>query len=339
MSGAINPQPIAPLGFQEQREPVWGFFGTGREGRMAKGDLQIFYVDSGHANANDLNEGLDPEYPLATIQELVDRSTGVSTIVAPALQTYDVVYVSGNVSEAVVIPGADVPMYVSLIGGGNGRHSPTWGSGAAGSNCLIIRREGWRVSGFTFECPASASGIRLEEVPASSISAYKTIIDNCVFDGLWSGLYGIELSGAPHRIIIANNWFVEMHQGDDSAFCIYVTDSAHTNPYQCEIIGNRFMDSDNYIGNLGSVRGFNVSLFKDNVFEEGALLTPAMMLDLRGGSLGYNIVTGNYFGRAYTNASGYWANVATPNSCWIGNVADPTPATVADNGITIAVPA
>ena len=318
---------------------IVGFGGTDQEPRAVKGDLQVFYVDSGHAVASDGNYGLDPAAPLATIQELIDRSTGASAIVAPALQNYDVIYVSGNVSEAVVIPGTGVPTYVSIIGAGSGRHSPTWASGAGASDCLTIQREGWRISGFTFECPASAAGIRLEEIPASNISAYKTIIDNCVFDGLWGGLYGIEFSGAPHRITVANNWFVEMHQGANDAFCIYITDSAHTNPYQCEVVGNRFMDSDNYIGNLASIRGFNVSLFKDNVFEEGTLLIPAMMLDLRGGSQGYNIVTGNYFGRAYTNASGYWANAATPNSCWIGNTAEPTPATVADNGQTIATPA
>jgi hypothetical protein len=202
-----------------------------------------------------------------------------------------------------------------------------------------VRGEGWVIDGIEFECPSAASGVRLEEVPASSYTAYKTVIQNCVFDGLWSGLYGIDFYGAPHRVCVYNNWFVEMNNGGNTAFCIYVTDSTHTNPYQCEVIGNRFMDSDNYVGSLGSIRGFNVSLFKDNVFEDGVLLTPAMMLDLRGGSRGYNIVTGNYCGRAYTNASGYYANAATPNFCWVGNIAEPTPATVADNGLTIAVPA
>jgi hypothetical protein len=332
-----------PIGYHEGREAVWGFLGTSAEARQVKGDQQIFYVNNGHANAADTNDGLDPDEPLATIQAIIDRTVAYNAGTGtrrPELQQHDVIYVADDVSEAVIVPGANVPTYVSIVGAGHGRHSPTWGSGAAASNCLTVRREGWRISGFTFECPSAAAGIQLQESVANTYDAYKTIIDNCVFDGLWSGLYGIELHGAPHRIGIYNNWFVEMNNANPAlAFCIYVTDSTDSNPYQCEIIGNRFMDSDNYVGSLASARAFNVSLFKDNVFEDGVLLTPVIFLDLRGGSRGYNIVTGNYFGGAYTNAGGYYANAATPNFCWIGNVAEPTPATVADNGYTIAVPA
>jgi len=339
---SVTPNPSLGIGYHEGREGVWGFVGTSAEARMVRGDTQIFYVDNGHTLAADTNDGVDPDAPFSTIQGLIDRTVAYNAGTGtrqPVLEAHDTIYVSGDVSEAVTIPGANVPTYVSIIGAGNGRHTPTWGSGAAASNCLTIRREGWRISGFTFECPASAAGIQLQTSAANTYDAYKTIIDNCVFDGLWAGLYGIDFNGGVHRAGIYDNWFVEMNQGGDAAFCIYVTDSTDSNPYQCEIIGNRFMDSDNYIGSLGSARAFNVSLFKNNVFEDGVLLTPAMMLDLRGGSRGYNIVTGNYFGRAYTNASGYYANAATPNSCWVGNIAEPTPAAVADNGWTIAVPA
>lgn len=332
-----SPSPILSTGYLPGSPTVWGFrTETGAE--IAKGDHQIFYVNAAHLGALDDNTGLDPQYPLATIQELIDRSTGVSTV-TPRLATHDVIYVGGNVTESVIVPGTLVPTYVTIAGVG-GRHSPTWTSAAANTPCLTLRREGWRVSNLTFNCPSASAGIQLHTSGADGYDAYKTVIDNCVFDGLWSGLYGIEFYGGTHRVGIYDNWFVEMNNANPAlAWCIYITDSTDSNPYQCEIIGNRFMDSDNYVGSLGAIRGFNVSLFQGNVFEEGVLLTPTTYLDLRGGSRGYNIVTGNYFGGAYTNAGGYYANAATPNSCWVGNIAEPTPATVADNGFTIAVPA
>ena len=342
MSNSPQPNTVLPIGYDEGRELVWGFHGGSAMPGLTKGDQKIFYVNNSHTYASDNNDGVDPNEPLATIQGIIDRTVAYNAGTGtrrPELAQHDIIYVSDDVAETVIIPGANVPTYVSIVGCGHGRYSPVWASGAADEDALTVRREGWRISGFTFEVPTSGSAIRLDEVPGSSYSAYKTIIDNCVFDGLWGGMYGIEFAGAPHRVSILDNEFVEMHQGGNDAFCIYITDSTHTNPYQCKIVGNRFMDSDNYIGNLGSIRGFNVSLFQDNVFEEGTLLIPALYLDLRGGSQGYNIVTKNYFGGAYTQAGGYYAHAATPNSCWVGNTAEPTPGTVADNGVTVAVPA
>ena len=295
------------------------------------------FVDPDSNNDTDAADGTDPENPMTTIQAAVTKLVAHQTAMQISLAGSTIVCAGMAYTESVTIP-ATIP-YCRLVGGSPNRFRPTWASAAAATPCLTVNAEGWVIDGFEFDCPASSAGVLLNEIPASSLSAYKTTIQNCTFDGLWSGLYGIQFLGAPHRIGIYNNWFIEMHQAANDAFCIYITDSAHTNPYQCEVIGNRFMDSDNYIGNLGGVRGFNVSLFKDNVFEEGVLLIPALYLDLRGGSRGYNIVTDNYFGGAYTNAGGYYANAATPDSCWIGNTAEPTPATVADNGWTIAIPA
>ncbi len=293
------------------------------------------YVDNDHPDNADAHDGTDPEHPLSTIQGAVTKLVAIQTALGHTLEGSSIVVGGDDYSESVIIPSTIA--YCNLLG--LQRFKPSWGSGAAADPCLDVRAEGWVVDGFEFECPASDAGVVLQEVPGESYSAYKTVIQNCVFDGLWGGLYGINFLGAPHRVGIYDNWFIEMHQGGNDAFCIYVTDSVHTNPYQCEVIGNTFKDSDNYIGNLASIRGFNVSHFIDNVFEEGVLLIPAIYLDLRGGSRGMNIVTGNFMGGAYTNAGGYWPHAATTNSHWVGNTAEPTPATVADNGLTIAVPA
>ena len=333
--GPAGPQP----GVETGQEPIWGIRGTGIEARAATEDTLVFYVNHAHAAASDDNYGTDMNAPLQHIQELIDRETGTSAT-EPELQDGSIIYVSGDVAESIVTPTVGtMPTDIHLIGVGS-RFRPTWSSGAAASPCLDLRTTGWTIDGFEFECPASSAGIILRDtIPVASDSAYKTTIQNCTFDGLWGGLYGIDFSGAPHRVCIYNNWFVEMHQAANDAACIFVSATPNASAYQCEIIGNRFMDSDNYVmGNAAGV-GFNVSLFKDNVFEEGVLLIPALYLDLRGGTRGYNIVTGNFFGGAYTNVGGYFANPATPNSCWIGNTTDPTPGTVADNGLTVAVPA
>jgi len=297
----------------------------------------VLFVDPDNNDCGDDHDGTDPEHPLETIQQAITTLTAHQTAQAVSLSGSVIVLGGMAYTESVTIP-VTAPSYCSIVGAGPSSHKPTWASGAAAEPCLTVQAEGWTIEGVEFNCPASAAGVELQD--NNVYSAYKTIIHDCVFDGLWSGLYGVNFVGAPHRVQILNNWFIEMNQGDDEAFCIFITDSASGpgNPYQCAIVGNRFSDSDNYIGNLGSIRGFNVSLFQGNVFEEGVLLTPTIYLDLRGGSRGYNIVTGNRFGGAYTNAGGYYAHAATPDSCWVGNVAEPTPATVADNGVTIAVP-
>lgn len=329
---------IVDRGYMAGNPPILGINGTSTEQRLVGGDLNIFYVNAAHALANDGNDGLDPQFPLATIQELVDRSTGAS-VYRPAVQDYETIYVQSAVTESVLTgTNTQMPSYVSLIGVGPGGFNPGWTSDGAALPCLTLNCEGWRVSGFDFHPPATAAAVLLNEIPASDFVSYKTTIQNCTFDGLWSGLYGIQFVGSPHRVAILNNWFVEINNGADTAFCIYVTDSSNANPYQCSIIGNRFSDSDNYIGNLNSDRGFNVSLFMDNIFETGVLLTPTIYLDLRGGSRGDNIVTRNVFCGIYSVAGGYAAHAVNPGM-WVGNFAqDVASPQVADNGLTIAPP-
>lgn len=299
----------------------------------------VMYVDPDNNNATDQADGTDPENPMETIQAAVTKLTAHQTNMAVSLSGSIIVLGGMAYTETVTIPAA-APDYCSIVGGSASYHRPTWASDAGANNCLTIQAEGWTIEGIEFNCPASAAGIRVEEHTVNGTNAYKTIIKNNVFDGLWSGLYGIDFYGAPHRVQILDNWFIEMHQGNNQAFCIMVTDSAvgPGNPYQCAIIGNRFSDSDNYVGNINSNRGFNSCLIQGNVFEVGTLIIPAIYLDLRGGSQGDNIVVGNYFSGTYSIATGYAANAANPGN-WVGNIAqDVASPQVADNSFTVAVP-
>ena len=330
---------MIPQGLYNGYPHIWGIAGTNREESVGGRDQQVFYVNSAHPAANDNNYGLDPDAPLATIQELIDRSTGASFITHPHLNSYDVIYVGANVTESVIVPGTGVPTYVSIVGAGNSSHAPTWTAATAAGTALTLRREGWRISGFTFEVGAAGTAIRLDEVPASSYSAYKTTIDNCRFDGLWGGLYGVNFSGAPHRVTIDNCEFLEFRRGNSTAFAIIVSDSAHTNPYECHINGCTFWENENHVGSLGGIRSFNMSTITNNIFHEGVLIAATIKLDLRGGSQGHNIVTGNVFGGDYSNPGGYYGHAAAPDF-WVGNFAeDVAEAEVGDNGLTIAPPA
>ncbi len=307
--------------------PPIGFRDDHYYGLRSGTDATAYWVDS--RIGNDSFPGVDPEYPKKTIQAMVTALRATADIGAQ-------IYCAGAFTESVIVTEA-APAGVSLIG----HRFPTWTSDTPATNdCLTMRTPRWTIEGFEFNCPSGAAGILLENSAGDDpYNSYKTVIRGNKFDGLFGGLYGIEFTGSPHRVEILDNWFIEMHQGDDSAFCIIVTDTTGPGlPYQCRIERNRFSDSDNYIGRL--LESFNVSLFKDNVFEEGVLVIPALYLDLTSlGGLGHNIVTGNYFGGTYTIAGGYLAWVGTPDSCWMGNMTEATPATVGDNGMTIRVPA
>jgi len=299
----------------------------------------VLYVDENHPGVSDTGDGTNPEAPLASIQTAITRLTNFATALGTSLEGSVIVIADeADLAETVIIP-ATAPLNCTILGAGSTAHHPTWTAATAAGVALTVRQEGWTIEGITFEAGAEGTSIKLDEVPGSSYTAYKTTIRNCRFDGLWGGLYGVDFYGAPHRVTIENCEFLEWRSAGGAAFAIMVTDSSHTNPYECHIHNNVFWENENHIGNLGAVRGFNVSTFMGNVFYEGELIASTLMLDLRGGTLGHNIVTGNTFCGDYSNTGGYYANAGAPGN-WVGNMAeDLLEPEVADNGITIAPPA
>jgi len=290
----------------------------------------VLYVDDEHPNATATADGTDPENPLSTI---------AAAVASPFLTEGSVIVVANQatIAESVLVP-ITAPAHVAIVGAGDTRHQPTWTSALATTPCLTIRQIGWTVSGFTFTVPASSAAILLQDTVLGGL-AYKNVIEDCIFDGFWSGKYGIELQGAPHRLTVRNCQFLELHQAGNDAFAIIVTSTPNASPYECEILNNLFWENDNHIGGLGAVRGFNVSVFAGNVFAVAGLIAAALKLDLRGGTLGRNIVYGNVFPGDYSNIGGYWDGAAGAGT-WIGNLAEDTAeAEVGDNGFTILPPA
>lgn len=319
------------------RPAIWGFPGTGAEPSLCGGDNQVFYVDSGHANANDGNEGTDPLYPVGTIQELVDRSTGASAIVAPALRPYDTVYVSGEVAEDVQTGDYTVmPGYVSIIGIGNGQYSPAWVGDDAATPSLDLRCVGWRVSGFRFygKTDAECVVLRHTDTGADDI-AIRTIIDQCLFDGLTTGIYGVVSHGC-YDCWFANNTFQLWHNAvAGGAVPLYVGTTPLAIPYRNHITNNIFWDSDN-----GAIFPMNGGEVVGNMFQPVGYtyaMTQVLNTSIVANPGDDNVVHGNTFPGDYSIAGGYRPGAADE---WLGNWAsDTAEAEVGDNGITIARPA
>lgn len=299
----------------------------------------VLYVDENHPGAVAVGDGTDPEQPLTTIAVAITNLIAFATAMNVSLEGSVIVVANeATIAETVIIPPT-APKNCTLLGAGGSRNGPTWTAATAAGIALTIRQEGWVVEGFHFVTGAAGTAIRLQWLPGSSFVGYRGVIRNNHFDGAWAGLYAIDFNGAPYDVWIYGNEFREYRRADTTAAAITVTDSAEANPFMCVIRDNVFWENENHITNLGAIRGFNNSIFQGNVFNQGVLIAATLILDLRGGSRGENIVTGNIFPGDYSNTGGYYANAANPGN-WNGNMAeDVAEAEVADNGWTIAVPA
>jgi len=315
-----------------QREPQFfgGQFGVkGSDsplGWRTHPDAVILYVDSGHPNALDTNDGTDPTAPLATVQAAVNSSL---------LTPYSEIRVSGEVAEDVVTPDyATGPNYVWIRGNGISRYSPAWSGDDADTASLDMRAVGWRVSGFRFYGKTGASCLVLRHTDSGANDiAIRTVVHDCYFDGLTTGLRGIESHGC-YDVWVVNCTFALFNNVGNTAFCMETTTTPLAIPYRNYILGCYFHDSDN-----------GVEWSMNGSFILGCLFQPtgyayAMIQVLNTSTVANpgddNIVAENVFPGDYSIAGGYRPGAA---DAWLGNWADDTAeAEVGDNGITIARP-
>jgi len=330
-------QGFAPQGYYGGYEHIWGIAGTNREPSLGRRDQQVFFVNSAHPAANDANYGLDPNYPLATVQEIINRSLGTGTINNPALNSHDIVYVGGTVAEDVTTGDYDdLPSYISIIGAGFGMYAPAWTGVLATEPSLNLGAVGWRISNFRFYGKTTDACIELHhtDVTGNDIAIH-TVIDHCLFDGMTTGRYGILTHGC-YDVWITDNVFQLWHNAvGGGAVPLLVGTTPLAIPYRNHVLRNIFWDSDN-----GAIFPCNGSEVRDNLFQKvGYAYTMTQVLNTSvGGNPGDdNIVTGNHFQGDYSNTGGYLAGAADD---WTGNFAeDVAKAEVGDNGWTIARPA
>lgn len=290
-------------------------------------DAVVLYVDSGYATADDNNVGTDPLYPLATVQAAVD---------SPLLTSYSEIRVNGTVSEDVVTPDyATGPNYVWLRGQGISGYSPAWEGDDASTASLDMRAVGWRVSDFRFYGKTSAACIELRHTDSNANDiAIRTVIHNCLFDGLTTGRYGIWSHGC-YDVWIIDCVFQLWHNAvGGGAIPLWANTTPLAIPYRNHIIGCQFWDSDN-----GAVFPCNGSEWHDNMFQPVGYaysMTQVLNTSVGGNPGDDNVLWGNVFPGDYSIAGGYNPGAADE---WLGNWAsDTAEGEVGDNGITVGRP-
>lgn len=325
--------PPVPMGFRFEKPTVWGF-NTGEESSLIKGQTTVFYVDAGAAGANDDNPGTDPDYPVATIQELIDRSTG-NSVVTPALSNYDIIFVNGDVEEDVQTGDyTQMPSYVQIIGGGVSRYSPSWIGDDAATPSLDLRCIGWRISGFRFYGKTGASSIVLRHTDTGANDiAIRTVIDNCYFDGLTTGLRGIESHGC-YDVWVINCTFSLFNNVGNTAVGMEVTTTPLAIPYRMHVVGCHFYDNDN-----GAIIPMNGSFVRECSFQKNGYAYAGVQVlntSIVANPGDDNMVFGNYFEGDFSIAGGYRMGT---NDYPMGNFSDDVAEAEVDaTGLVVAVP-
>lgn len=286
----------------------------------------VLYVNNLHPGRSDSNDGTNPDAPLITIgQAFTNLATWHARYgaVGSLNGTNSYIVVSpGTYAESLTIAATTMPDYGVLMGAGNGRYPVIWDD--ADTDCLTITAYGWKVANFHFRPANAYAGVKLSR-PAGTVGAEGTVIENCFFDGQWSGTgYGVALDGAPANCTIQDCRFAEFHTGGGVG--ITVTDTSVADPYQTHVIGCTFQECNECIArDCGG--GWNQTIVWNNVFIDGTVDAnfptvngTDMFIDMRGGSNGYNKVCGNHFGGTYNNAGGYYDSTNADE--WWGNYAD-----------------
>lgn len=317
-----------PPWFKQQ----WGVPGSDTpDGIRVHPQARDIYVDNSHPDASDTHDGTDPDHPRATI-------TGGIAAMATAVggQPGDILHIAAgdDYDEAVTIDRATHPDYCTIRGDIDHRFRPQWGSGSATEPCIVVGAQGWIIELIRFICPVTDAAVIIPNTQAPYTATQigiRTHIRKCYFDGQLTGLYGIDLHGAPFDVQIEDCLFSNIDNAGNTAFAIVSTNTGFADARALRLLGNYFYDNDNHVD-----VSMNGSIVTGNIFDaDGA----TVILDLRTGTLGENVVTDNFFGGDYSNVGGYWANAANPGD-WNGNKsADIAEAEVADNGFTILPPA
>lgn len=287
---------------------------------------KVLYVDVNHPDASDAHDGTDPDHPLATVQEAVDKLE----------HNYDMIVVRSMGAESVVTPDyTDTFSYVTIIGAGTSRYAPAWESAAAATPCLDLRAVGWRIQGFRFYGPTQAACIELHHTDLTGNDiAIRTIIEDCYFDGLTTGRYGI-LSHGCYDVWVVNCTFSLFHNAvAGGAVAMIVTTTPLAIPYRNHIVGCKFYDNDNHV--IWPCNGSFVygCMFQPVGYAYAA--TQVLNTSIVGNPGDDNVVFGNCMPGDYSIAGGYRPGAA---DAWLGNWADDVAeAEVGDNGITIARP-
>ena len=308
-------------------------------GAAMSGSVANRYLFVDVNNGSDSNDGTSLDQAYATIEKAFDMCK-----TANGGQSGDIVFIMpGTYEEDVsILDYSAYASYVRVIGQGSRGTVPGvyWASDdGASSNCLIAGAVGWSFENIRFACPSAAAAVVVpctQGTGWSSAIGIRTQFVDCYFDGLTTGLYGIDLHGAPYNVEIRNCKFAFIQNSSNNAYAIVSTNTSYADAYRAVIDGCWFHECDNFID-----ASLNVSRITNCYFQESGAYAATTIIDLRSGTRGENCVSGNVFdgGADYSNTGGFYANASTPGN-WTGNICSDTAETeVGDNGFTLSAPA
>ncbi len=284
----------------------------------------VLYVDANHGDRNDNSDGTDPMAPKATIQSAVSSpylTAGSTIVVAPGIYT-----------ENVIVP-ITAASYCTIVGAGANFYWPQVIAPSALLDAIQLSARGWVIKNLRVTGHSGSAGIHLYEYSDPGYQGAETVIENVFFDGAWRALIGLEFEGAPGMVIVKDCLFSE-HTAAGTAYAIFESATPRQNAYECQFINNKFWENENHVKG-----GFGVSLFQGNHFFTGALIAATLMLDLRGGTVGHNMLPGNTFEGDFSNPGGYYDNAAHPG-CWVGSFSpDTAEVEVGAEGLVLLPPA
>jgi hypothetical protein len=293
------------------KDPAWAWMKwmDGIAGAATSGTP--YFVDSD--NGDDDYDGLTWNRAKQTIQAAVDL-----------VDDHDTIYIRGVFTEAVTTATDDPD--VKLIGVSDGMISPAWLSGATGSSALTLRSLNWQVANIYFQGAGNTVPLIHVRRDGSNL-ATGTVIVNCSFHGVGGSHSAICLDGGVVQAKIYGCRFAEFYgvahgdAGNNYEATIWGTNYTQS-AVHVDIIGNHFVD------NLDNIKlqaiGCNV---RNNTFSKTGLLsdtTTVLNLICGGGSVGGNIVAGNYFDQTsaeMTRANGYYfstTDAVSGNHCLDG---------------------
>lgn len=99
---------LVPVGYRPGHQGILGFLGTDEAPALTNGAGKVFFLNPSHANADDNNDGTDPNHPFATL------AAAYAACTANAGDT--VVYVAGATSLTLTAPLVWAKSYTHLVG-------------------------------------------------------------------------------------------------------------------------------------------------------------------------------------------------------------------------------
>jgi len=273
-----------------------------------------YYVDG--TDGDDDNDGLTWSGAKKTIADA-----------AALLVAGDTLFIKGSFNEAVEV---DVDG-VSIIGVGTTTNQALWTAPDTTAPCLTISAAAdVLVRNIKFRPAVANAGIELE-----GASHQATIVD-CRFQGKADSIWGIKTDGAQDNVKILNCEFYYNNTATDGcAIYGHTYDGAEPSGW---IIDNcKFHSNTKHISCRMRQSIITNSYFSGKgLIAAGTMAAPDGAIDISGATSGCNIVTKNFLGGDYSTD----LYVSGTDDDWVGNFSsDIDEAEVADNGITIAVPA